>query len=67
MLDCTENINFETMKIKRENEFILELNAAGIKTFLKSSCINSNILNVPNQAYEYNFANDFCVECGLCT
>jgi len=67
ILDCTETVDFETIKILRNNPFYIKLKAAGIETFLKSSCVNSNILNVPNRAYEYNVKNNFCVDCGLCS
>lgn len=66
ILDCSVYKSYKTIRIKNDNKFLLGLKSSGINTFLKSSCANSNILNIPNKAHTYNLENGFCVQCGLC-
>lgn len=38
----------------------------GIKAFLKSSCINANLLSVVNRSNYYNEQHPYCLKCGNC-
>ena len=65
-LDCNgEDLLFSnnTSVLKR---CIKYLRTKGLNAFLKSSCINSNILKISNPSKYFLNNNDYCIQCGNC-
>lgn len=67
LFDCTTNQSLYTYSSSVLNDFISQLQSAGINVFKKSTCVNSNILKVNNVSLFYEIdPNNFCVKCGTC-
>lgn len=66
-LDCSGDIKLDALTSTYLDSFVAELRNAGINTFKKSCCVNSNILNIKNVS-EYYLDNTygFCINCGNC-
>ncbi len=66
ILDCNGNIKITSTRISDLQEYITKFQKNGIKTFLKSSCVNANI-NQNNNPSNYFFNHDnYCIMCGNC-
>lgn len=65
-LDCNGYEQLNATSIKELLPFVDYLNKKGIRTFLKSSCINANLLGLRNQSNYYEEHNSYCINCGNC-
>jgi DNA repair photolyase len=67
LFDCTSEKKMYTYHSSLLDEFIAQLELAGVNVFKKSSCVNSHILQAPNVSLFYeDDPNNFCVKCGVC-
>ena len=65
-LDCNGDVPLISTPTTTLAPHINYLRERGIKAFFKSSCVNSNIMNIPN-ASNYFFENSsYCINCGNC-
>lgn len=65
-LDCNDYTQLNATQIKELLPYVDYLNKKGIRTFLKSSCINANVLQIRNHSNYYDEHHPYCVNCGNC-
>ena len=65
-LDCNGYTQLNATQTKEMLTYVDYLNKKGIRTFLKSSCINANVLQIKNQSNYYEEHNSYCINCGNC-
>ncbi len=65
-LDCNGYTQLNATRTKELLPYVDYLNEKGIRTFLKSSCINANVLQIKNQSNYYEEHNSYCINCGNC-
>lgn len=66
-LDCNGTISIEATEILDLLPYICFLRSKGISAFLKSSCVNSNVLCTVNPSNYYTGGNPYCIKCGNCS
>lgn len=67
ILDCSSGAEYNNISTSMMGAFVDELRLNGVKVFKKSSCVNSNILQIHNPSLYYaNDPNHYCVSCGNC-
>lgn len=65
-LDCNGETPILSSPIESLLPYIRHLRGRGINAFLKSSCVNSNILKCSNPSKYYQEKNQYCFQCGNC-
>lgn len=65
-LDCNGDTSVFSTPIDTLLPYVKFLREKGIATFLKSSCVSSNILHTFNLSDYYNQKNPYCINCGIC-
>ena len=65
-LDCNGDIILNSTDILGLLPYVKHLRELGINAFLKSSCVNSNILHKTNPSRYYFDKSAFCIKCGNC-
>lgn len=65
-LDCNGSIIIPSTSISDLLPHIDMLRTKGISAFLKSSCVNANILSLENPSGYYKRNDKFCIHCGNC-
>ena len=65
-LDCNGESTVLSTPVSRLLPYADYLRERGVPAFLKSSCVNSNILHIPNASNYYTERNAYCINCGNC-
>ncbi len=65
-LDCNGDIILNSTDILDLLPYVKRLREIGINAYLKSSCVNSNILHETNPSRYYFDKSAFCIQCGNC-
>lgn len=65
-LDCNGEIPLPSSPIEILLPYIRHLRSKGVNAFLKSSCVNSNILKYSNPSEYHQKGSHYCVQCGNC-
>ena len=65
-LDCNGESTVLSTSVSQLSPYVNYLRERGIPAFLKSSCVNSNMLHVPNTSNYYAERNSYCINCGNC-
>lgn len=65
-LDCDGNAQLNATGTKKLMTYVEFLKKKGIRSFLKSSCVNANVLRIKNQSNYYEDHNSYCIDCGNC-
>lgn len=65
-LDCNGESTVLSTSVSQLLPYINYLRESGVPAFLKSSCVNSNVLHIPNTSNYYTEKNDYCINCGNC-
>lgn len=65
-LDCNEDVAIPSTPISNLLPHINMLREKGISAFLKSSCVNANVLSQKNPSGYYERNDEFCICCGNC-
>lgn len=65
-LDCNGKHPLISTEIDTLIPYVKYLRMKGISTFLKSSCVTSNVLQIANPSNYYNSKNKYCIHCGNC-
>ena len=65
-LDCDGYQEIRSATVPSLLNSVLFLRSKGIRSFLKSSCVNSNILKTVNPSGYYHQNSEFCIDCGNC-
>lgn len=65
-LDCNGEITLNSTSIGTLRPYVDYLRSRGINAFLKSSCVNSNILHRNNPSNYLQKNNEYCIRCGNC-
>ncbi len=65
-LDCYGTQLIESTQIESLLPYVDYLMKKGIKVFLKSSCVSSNMLNISNPSGYYINRHPYCINCGNC-
>lgn len=65
-LDCNGESKVLSTSASQFLPYVNYLRERGVPAFLKSSCVNSNILRVPNTSKYYVERNTYCINCGNC-
>ena len=66
-LDCNGNISIQATEIKELLPYVHYLRSKGVSAFLKSSCVNANVLRIVNPSDYYKVGNPYCIKCGNCS
>lgn len=65
-LDCNGKLTLSSTSVHELLKYVHYLRKRGIAAFLKSSCVNSNILHIINPSHYYINNNNYCIKCGNC-
>lgn len=65
-LDCNGTISIESTEVSTLLPYIMTLKRKGISAFLKSSCVNANVLRILNPSHYYQSESPYCIRCGNC-
>lgn len=65
-LDCDGYQAMKTTDVLSLRGYVEYLRSQGISAYLKSSCVNANILKAPNPSGYYYSQNEYCINCGNC-
>ena len=65
-LDCNGEMTVGSTSIEMLMPYLEYAKNSGIQTFLKSSCVNANVLGIKNPSDYYETNNSYCVKCGRC-
>ena len=65
-LDCNGESAVQSTSVSQLFPYVKYLRKRGIPAFLKSSCVNSNILHIPNISNYYTERSAYCINCGNC-
>lgn len=65
-LDCNGSVSIPSTPVSDLLPHINTLRAKGISAFLKSSCVNANILSLKNPSGYHERNDEFCIRCGNC-
>ena len=66
-LDCNGTISIEATEIQDLLPYVCFFREKGIPAFLKSSCVNANVLCTVNPSNYYKDENPYCIKCGNCS
>ena len=66
-LDCNGTISIEATEIQELLPYVYYFRDKGISAFLKSSCVNANVLCTVNPSNYYKIGNPYCIKCGNCS
>lgn len=65
-LDCNGEMTVESTSVEMLMPYLKRANNRGVATFLKSSCVNANLLGIRNPSNYYETTSSYCVKCGCC-
>lgn len=65
-LDCNGEMTVGSTSIQMLIPYLEYAKNSGIQAFLKSSCVNANVLGIKNPSDYYETNNSYCVKCGRC-
>lgn len=65
-LDCNGEQLFNSNSVASLLPYIHYLREQGISAFLKSSCVNANILQINDPSNYYTTKSEYCIGCGNC-
>lgn len=65
-LDCDGYQKISSNCASSLRSYVELLRSRGIFAFLKSSCVNANILGINDPSNYYSTKSDYCIDCGNC-
>ena len=65
-LDCNGDILLFSNDVNKLKRYVQYLREKGINAFLKSSCVNANILKTNNPSEYFFHNNEYCIQCKNC-